>query len=259
MRKGTIYVLKDPIDLSIKYIGQTKLSLISKLSQHIHAIKSKSFPVNLWVKSCVDMGYLPLIQSIELCDISELDIREQYHISTFISQGISLLNVHLGGQKKRFIPREVMEKGSAGWFKSGVKESPERKEKRAAAIRKAWKENPMLAEANRKRNVNRILLDVTKEDLYRLYITENKTQLEICNIYNCKLNVIERRCRQYGIVKKEKGNWSNSSILLHPETGVFYYSVKEVAEIIGMNTQSASQLIKGERKYKKNNTGFIFV
>lgn len=259
MRKGTIYVLKDPIDLSIKYIGQTKLSLISKLSQHIHAIKSKSFPVNLWVKSCVDMGYLPLIQSIELCDISELDAREQYHISAVISQGVSLLNVHLGGQKKRFIPREVLEKGSAGWFKSGRKESPESKEKRIAAVRKAWKENPLLAEANRKRNVKRFMVGVTKEDMYRMYITENKTQLEIAKLYNCGISVVEKMCREYGITKKSKGNWSNSSILLHPETGVYYYSIKEVAEIIGMHTQSASQLIRGERMYKKNNTGFVFV
>lgn len=47
-------------------------------------------------------------------------------------------------------------------------------------------------------------IDINKETLYRLYITENKTQKEISILYDCNLVTILRKLQKYGIKSRKK-------------------------------------------------------
>jgi len=50
-------------------------------------------------------------------------------------------------------------------------------------------------------NLDRFNL-LSKEELYDLYIIQNKSQIEISKIYNCSKDTIKRRIKEYNIKKK---------------------------------------------------------
>jgi len=72
-----IYVLKCPISSEIRYVGQTKMSLIKRLGGHIYDAtnrnKKKLNHKDNWILKLLKNGYRPLIESLESHDVVELN------------------------------------------------------------------------------------------------------------------------------------------------------------------------------------------
>ena len=58
------------------------------------------------------------------------------------------------------------------------------------------------------------------------------------------------------VAKISKGNKHAASLILNTETGIFYDSVKEVAEMLGVKPKTMSARLNGQNR---NNTSFIIV
>jgi len=96
-----IYKLLDPINLEIKYVGFTYTPLEKRLKEHIKDsknIKKHSHKIH-WFRSLAEKKLIPKLELIETIqgNRDEAYIREQYWISLFKSEGISLVNSTDGG------------------------------------------------------------------------------------------------------------------------------------------------------------------
>ncbi len=98
MKQGNIYVLKDPISLEIRYVGQTSRKLKSRLSAHLlDAKKNKNYHNVNWIKSLIKDNLVPIIESIEECALDKLNEREIYWIAFYKNLGYNLTNSTDGG------------------------------------------------------------------------------------------------------------------------------------------------------------------
>ena len=90
-----IYCLKDPRDLSIRYIGKTVTPLYDRLKVHIHQSKitSKHTHKEAWIKQLILINLKPVIELIEEVDESHWVEREKYWISFYKG----LTNLSIGG------------------------------------------------------------------------------------------------------------------------------------------------------------------
>jgi hypothetical protein len=82
---STIYALRDPATLEIRYVGQIKGSLNESLRRHISdkAINAKTE----WIRGLKERKSIPLIEEIEKVDPSVANERKQYWIDLYRSQG----------------------------------------------------------------------------------------------------------------------------------------------------------------------------
>lgn len=113
-----IYTLADSIDSeSIRYVGQTVLTLPKRLNRHINSCSCKSTKITYkdnWIKSLLNQGRTPeikLIETINSDDISLWNAREIYWISFYKSLGHRLTNSSLGGRGGRW-SEEMKKKAS---------------------------------------------------------------------------------------------------------------------------------------------------
>lgn len=80
-----IYVLLDPRDLRVRYVGVTVQKLNRRLTGHIGDIKLKdrnSYKIN-WLKELRNLNLKPIIRQIEEVEYSEWENRERYWYSYF--------------------------------------------------------------------------------------------------------------------------------------------------------------------------------
>ena len=99
-KEGKIYVLKDPITNEVRYIGQTKHSLKSRMNTHIYdSIKYRyNAPKCNWVRKLLNNNLFPIIEVIEEVENDKLDEREIYWISYYRNiLGKKILNLTDGG------------------------------------------------------------------------------------------------------------------------------------------------------------------
>ncbi len=92
-RKFYIYILKDPINLKIRYVGVTCTSLKSRLSQHIYDSKKKGTYKRNWINSLKKKNLKPIIEKIEECNYKNYQEREIFWISYYDN----LTNTDKGG------------------------------------------------------------------------------------------------------------------------------------------------------------------
>jgi hypothetical protein len=100
-----IYVLKCPISGDIRYVGQTKMKLIKRLSGHLYDAfgrnKKKLNHKDNWIRKLLKDGYRPLIESIEtFSNDVELNFvldREKFWILN-LKNKFKLLNSTDGGE-----------------------------------------------------------------------------------------------------------------------------------------------------------------
>lgn len=91
-----IYVLRDPRDRSIKYVGQTRYPA-TRLSQHVSgAIASHSISKNkknIWILELLELGKRPIIEFVTTSESADeaTDIENQL-IRKFASIGYNLVN-----------------------------------------------------------------------------------------------------------------------------------------------------------------------
>lgn len=90
-----IYVLKDPINNTVRYIGQTN-NLTQRLHRHLNNAKSNKDRrhISNWIRS---LTLNPIMEVIEECESFNKNEREQYWIDYYKNLGCDLCNASNGG------------------------------------------------------------------------------------------------------------------------------------------------------------------
>lgn len=98
--KGFIYIIRNTINNEV-YIGQTRTSVNQRWSEHLrHARYGDQIINRAMRKYGVDKFY---IETLEICEVSELDEREIHYIDLYDSTDKSKgYNVSIGGNTPRF-------------------------------------------------------------------------------------------------------------------------------------------------------------
>lgn len=106
--KCFIYIVKHPITLEVRYVGQTCKGK-SRFRKHLITVKPQ--PISCFIQSLISNSLLPIFEIIEYCEVSKLDEREKYWISYYRSICTNLLNLTDGGKTTRGykMPKEVVE------------------------------------------------------------------------------------------------------------------------------------------------------
>jgi hypothetical protein len=179
---GYIYVLKDPRDGEIRYVGQTQQSPQQRLGQHKRQRIER--PVGGWVNDLKGRGLQPTIEVIEEPHPERLDEREEYYIKRFREIGLDILNVlDVGkGRKGYRPPAEVRQKVSASIKERWKTLDEEEKERIISNLNmdgSAWKgrthteeSRKKMSEAAKKRPANR--KGMTNSEEHRRRISKAK-------------------------------------------------------------------------------------
>jgi len=151
MKTVLIYVLIDPRDNQIKYIGKTSQLLKQRLYGHIVESKKSNTKKNTWIQSLKVKGLKPLIEELDIVSELEWEFWEKYWIAQFKSWGFELKNMDDGGRgmssefmKKNnpMFKKEVREKLSqslmGNQFAKGFKHTKETKKKVSENSAKFW-------------------------------------------------------------------------------------------------------------------------
>lgn len=90
-----IYVLRDPTDYSIRYLGKTKCSLRKRLLEHLkyNGKDHRSF----WIQSLLNKDLEPIIEQVDLCYEAEWREKERRWIRQCKLMGFDLTNGTEGG------------------------------------------------------------------------------------------------------------------------------------------------------------------
>lgn len=94
--KISIYLLRDPTDNNVKYIGLTSMNIGSRLKNHISYARNSrhTTPCLCWIRSLLEIGEKP---QIELLEITGNKLRERMWIDLYKEKGYRLLNQSRGG------------------------------------------------------------------------------------------------------------------------------------------------------------------
>jgi hypothetical protein len=94
-----IYLLRDPIDGSVRYVGKTVQTLARRLGIHVSRRSTYKSHANSWIIGLLAIGKRPLIELIELCG-DDWEERERFWIAHYRMIGASLTNHTDGGEGK---------------------------------------------------------------------------------------------------------------------------------------------------------------
>jgi hypothetical protein len=100
-RLTRIYVLKDPRDGAIRYVGKTVVSLRLRLWNHTNNALARNLKthVSAWIRQLHGLGLAPVIELIETVQHDESwASREQHWIASNRAAGADLTNLTIGGE-----------------------------------------------------------------------------------------------------------------------------------------------------------------
>lgn len=98
MKKCFIYLLKDPISHSVRYIGKAN-DLKKRYSQHISSSKKEGKTyVKHWIKTLLAQNIKPIMEKIEEIEYSLWEQRESFWIEFYKNKGCDLCNLTSGGE-----------------------------------------------------------------------------------------------------------------------------------------------------------------
>jgi len=133
--KAYIYVLRDPRNNAVRYVGFTQKTLSKRLSGHVSQRNGKNHRAH-WIKQLYDLGLRPIIQPIFTWDDPGIkwQLVERNWIKELRAIGWKLTNTTDGGEGMLgYSPSiETRQKHSAAI--TGRKHSPEAREKISAAL-----------------------------------------------------------------------------------------------------------------------------
>lgn len=97
--KCFIYVLLDPRNNQVRYVGKTIHSIQDRLQHHINEAKrgKHSHKCN-WIRSLLQKGLLPTIEVIDRISEKDFEFFEKRYIKLYKSFGARLTNLTNGGQ-----------------------------------------------------------------------------------------------------------------------------------------------------------------
>lgn len=166
-KRYKIYVLIDPRDNEIRYVGLTKRSLNERLTGHICSSKKlknskTSHRVHKadWINLLIENEYRPIIQLIEKgLNKENVHSREEYWIEYYLNKGCRLINATPGGEgirdfkhsdktkallKEKLTGRKLSSehKKNISEARKGVKLSDDSKKKLSNKVKEEWSMNP---------------------------------------------------------------------------------------------------------------------
>jgi len=92
-----IYVLIDPRNNKVKYVGKT-VNLQNRFEQHIYWFTGSNPRKENWIKKLIKEGLRPEMLVIEQCDYSNWQEREKFWISFYRQKSTDLTNISDGGE-----------------------------------------------------------------------------------------------------------------------------------------------------------------
>lgn len=99
MTELTLYVLVDPRDEAVRYVGATHKSLRRRLLDHMQSIGrvQNTAPRFVWLRELRTLGLTPEIRAVDTTDEDNWSDAEQSWIDYYRGMGCDLLNVMPGG------------------------------------------------------------------------------------------------------------------------------------------------------------------
>ena len=94
----SIYVLKDPRNNEIRYVGRTSQPLNYRLKAHIGEARKHIKHVSNWIRSLTKLNLCPVIEELDSSTWSESAYLEVWYISLIKSWGYKLCNHTEGGE-----------------------------------------------------------------------------------------------------------------------------------------------------------------
>ena len=115
-KKSKIYVLKDPLTLRVRYVGNTYRSLYDRLIRHFQdARKGRYNPdKNEWILDLENRGLKPIIETIDETDISNALACEVYWIRHYKAQNSDLFNILSAGEPQTPKNKILLHKNTEG-------------------------------------------------------------------------------------------------------------------------------------------------
>ena len=132
-----IYVLKDPRDYQIKYVGKTS-DINRRRKEHNQIHRNRKSKKNSWVTHLIKNGMQPIMEVLEECKESEWIDREKYWIQYYKKLGFDLKNMTLGGESNNgyvFTPEDRLKQSESQKLRHKTK--PFSKETRKKLSKKA--------------------------------------------------------------------------------------------------------------------------
>lgn len=86
---GYIYFLRDPRDMRVRYVGETRRP---GKRYRCHLSSTAKIPVSQWVRELKAEGIEPIMEVVEMVQASEIE-REYHWMVTLSEHGADLLNV----------------------------------------------------------------------------------------------------------------------------------------------------------------------
>ena len=111
--KVKIYVLIDPRDHVIRYVGKTQRSLIVRLQHHCCISQTSNCRRANWIAKLLRLGYSPRIQLVQEVNANNWQEAERYWIRYYRSVGCDLVNATDGGDGTQSLSNESKAKISA--------------------------------------------------------------------------------------------------------------------------------------------------
>lgn len=172
--KPYIYTLSDPTTGEVRYVGKSN-NPKKRLNDHIHSCHKKSTHKNNWIKSLIRESKKPILIIIDEVPIDNWQFWEMFWISKYKEDGHDLTNHDRGGNGTTEHNYNTIEK-----MKIRHKEFP-----------------------NYNRSGGNLKKPLDKDQLYKLYITDNLSIPEMSNIMNISETTIFRNLKEYNITKDE--------------------------------------------------------
>lgn len=98
---------------------------------------------------------------------------------------------------------------------------------------------------------NRNKLNIPKEELYEIFINQNKTRKEVAEYFNCSEANIKKMCRIYNILKNQKDALKNTYITKLEKYGDPYYTNNDVISKVEMEWLDSMNIPNDENHRQK--------
>ena len=176
--KTYIYTLTDPNTNEIRYVGKSN-NPQKRLYDHIHHSQITHTHKNMWIKSLIKEGKLPILNIIDEVLIEEWQEYEIYWIDKLKKEGHNLTNHDIGGN-------------------GTTKHRPNTISK----MKIKHKENPNYNKCMDRDHI------INKDELYQKYIIENLSLNKCASFFNTSKATIYRNISDHNF-HKSKDDWKS--------------------------------------------------
>ncbi len=244
-----IYVLIDPRNDNIKYVGQTKNKLYTRLRKHICDSKNNKHKNANWIKKLTKLNLQPIIKLIDIVPLDDLGFWEMFYILKYKTNGILLNNHTTGGE------------GSIGY--KHTKKSKQLISNKAKIRLSNPKNNPMY---NKKHTKNsKEIMSIKKK---KIYDGVNNPRAKTIYQFDLNLNLISqwstaKECAD--LYNLSRGNISSSASYnckIDLENECINNKINQLKQYINNNNYDENYLkieqLKKQLKKYKTVKGYIF-